>query len=69
MAFVNGTAGNAGGLGGPERHAHSAALSASVRIVYDTSTGDLWYDADGSGSGRAAARQFANLDPTASRAC
>jgi Ca2+-binding RTX toxin-like protein len=36
-----------------------AALTADVRIVFDTSTGALWYDADGSGG--VAGRQFAEL--------
>jgi Ca2+-binding RTX toxin-like protein len=26
-------------------------VDAEDRLVYDTSTGNLWYDADGSGSG------------------
>jgi Ca2+-binding RTX toxin-like protein len=38
-----------GGLSGVAFHLGAAATSASHRIVYDTTTGDLRYDADGSG--------------------
>lgn len=38
----------------------TGAQDASDRIIYDNTSGKLWYDADGSGSGRAI--QFAVLD-------
>nr|MDP9421226.1 Ig-like domain-containing protein [Pseudomonadota bacterium] len=42
-------------------HFGAAATNVNQRIIYDPTTGALYYDADGSGSG--AAMQFAQLDP------
>jgi len=48
-----------GGLGTPAFHIGAAAASTSNRIIYNSSTGDLYYDADGSGA--AAMVKFATL--------
>jgi serralysin len=52
-------AGVAGGLGAGAFTIGSAATTTAQRIIYDAGTGDLFYDADGSGSG--AQVQFATL--------
>jgi len=52
--------GNVGSLAAEAFHGGSKSHDASDRIVYDKTTGKLWYDADGSGKGEAI--QFALLD-------
>ncbi|KQT01559.1 hypothetical protein ASG42_26420 [Rhizobium sp. Leaf391] len=51
--------GKIGTLSAGAFHSGHKAQDASDRVIYDMSTGKLWYDADGSGSG--AAIQFALL--------
>lgn len=53
-------AGAVGALAEDAFHVGRTARDADDRIVYDKTTGKLWYDADGSGS--AAAVQFALID-------
>lgn len=52
---------SAGALAGDAFVVGTAARDANDRVIYDQSTGSLFYDADGSGSGKAV--QFAKLDP------
>ncbi|GGD95783.1 hypothetical protein GCM10011390_13230 [Aureimonas endophytica] len=58
-----GKAGVAGVLSADAFHAAAGGLAhdASDRVIYDTKSGDLFYDADGSGGG--AAVRFAHLEP------
>ncbi|WP_421590319.1 beta strand repeat-containing protein [Shinella sp. M27] len=53
-------AGKVGDLSAKSFYIGSQAHAETDRIIYDTKTGKLWYDADGSGKG--AAIQFATLD-------
>lgn len=53
-------AGAVGDLGGGAFRIGASALDASDRIIYNRDTGNLFYDADGNGSGRAV--HFAVLD-------
>lgn len=53
-------AGKAGDLSTAAFHIGTKAHDASDRVIYDSKSGKLWYDADGSGKG--AAVQFAQLD-------
>jgi Ca2+-binding RTX toxin-like protein len=52
------TAGDARFFAGPGA---SSGQDTSDRVIYNTSTGELWYDADGSGSG--AAQLIARMEP------
>ena len=54
-------AGSPGALSADAFHLGGTAGDASDRILYDGSTGTLYYDADGTGS--AAAKTFAVLSP------
>ena len=45
--------GAAGNLGSAQFIKGTTATTADQRIVYDSNTGKLYYDADGSGSGNA----------------